>query len=87
MDTDYIYPINIGNPCEINVKELAYIILQLTHSDSKIIYTDLPLDDPTNRNPDITKAKIILNWEPTYDLEKGLMKTIKYFQKYKQVVF
>lgn len=81
MDTHYIYPINIGNPCEINVKELAYIILQLTQSESKIIYTDLPLDDPTNRNPDITKAKNILNWEPSYDLEKGLMKTIKYFSQ------
>jgi UDP-glucuronate decarboxylase len=81
MNSDYIYPINIGNPYEINVKELAIIILNLTKSNSKIIYTDLPLDDPTNRKPDITKAKNILHWEPNYDLEKGLVKTIKYFRE------
>ena len=79
MNSNYNYPVNIGNPYELNVKELANIILNLTKSNSKIIYVDLPLDDPTNRKPDITKAKNILNWEPTYDLEKGLIKTIKYF--------
>jgi nucleoside-diphosphate-sugar epimerase len=83
MNSDYIYPINIGNSHEINVIELANIILDLTKSNSKIIYTDLPLDDPTNRKPDITKAKNILQWEPMYDLEKGLIKTIKYFRENK----
>ena len=83
MNSDYIYPINIGNSYEINVIELANIVLNLTKSNSKIIYTDLPLDDPTNRKPDITKAKNILLWEPMYDLEKGLMKTIKYFRENK----
>ena len=79
MNSNYNYPVNIGNPYELNVKELANIILNLTKSNSKIIYVYLPLDDPTYRKPDSTKAKNILNWEPTYDLEKGLIKTIKYF--------
>lgn len=79
MNSDYIYPVNIGNPYELTIKELASIILQLTKSNSKIIYKDLPLDDPTNRKPDITKARNILHWEPTYDLEEGLIKTIQYF--------
>jgi UDP-glucuronate decarboxylase len=79
MNSDYIYPVNIGNPYELTIKELASIILQLTKSNSKIIYKDLPLDDPTNRKPDITKARNILHWEPTYDLEEGLIKTIHYF--------
>jgi nucleoside-diphosphate-sugar epimerase len=79
MASNYVYPVNIGNPHEITVKELANIILKLTNSNSKIIYKDLPSDDPTNRKPDITKAKEILNWTPTYDLERGLLKTIEYF--------
>ena len=76
---DYVYPINIGNPHEITVKELAMIILNLIKSNSKIVYKDLPSDDPTNRKPDITKAKEILGWEPKYDLEQGIRKTIEYF--------
>jgi UDP-glucuronate decarboxylase len=83
MNSDYIHPINIGNSHEINVIELANIVLNLTKSNSKIIYTHLPSDDPTNRKPDITKAKNILQWEPMYDLGKGLMKTIKYFRENK----
>jgi len=79
MASNYVYPMNIGNPEEITVKELANIILNLTNSNSKIIYKDLPSDDPTNRKPDITKAKQILNWTPTYDLESGILKTIQYF--------
>jgi UDP-glucuronate decarboxylase len=79
MASNYVYPVNIGNPEEITVKELANIILKLTNSNSKIIYKDLPSDDPTNRKPDITKAKQILNWTPTYDLESGILKTIEYF--------
>ena len=80
MNSDHIYPVNIGNPYELTVKELASIILKLTNSNSKIIYKDLPSDDPTNRKPDITKARNILHWEPTYDLEDGLIKTIQYFR-------
>jgi UDP-glucuronate decarboxylase len=79
MASNYVYPVNIGNPHEITVKELATIILKLTNSNSKIIYKDLPSDDPTNRKPDITKAKKILNWSPVYDLESGILKTIEYF--------
>lgn len=79
MASNYVYPVNIGNPHEITVKELATIILKLTNSNSKITYKDLPSDDPTNRKPDITKAKQILNWTPTYDLETGILKTIEYF--------
>jgi UDP-glucuronate decarboxylase len=81
MNSDYNYPINIGNPHEITVKELAMIILNLIKSDSKIVYKDLPSDDPTNRKPDITKAKEILGWEPKYDLEQGIRKTIEYFSQ------
>jgi UDP-glucuronate decarboxylase len=83
MNSDYIYPINLGNPCEINMIELSNIILKLTNSKSKIIYKDLPLDDPTNRKPDITKANNILNWKPTHDLKNGLIKTIEYFRNIK----
>jgi nucleoside-diphosphate-sugar epimerase len=79
MNSNYVHPINIGNPHEITVKELATLILNLTKSNSKIVYKDLPSDDPTNRKPDITKAKTILNWEPKYQLEKGIIKTIEYF--------
>ena len=79
MKSNYIHPINIGNPHEITVKELATLILDLTKSNSKIVYKDLPSDDPTNRKPDITKAKTILNWEPKYELEKGILQTIEYF--------
>ena len=79
MNSDYILPINIGNPHEITVKELATLILELTKSNSKIVYKDLPSDDPTNRKPDINKAINLLKWEPKYDLKHGLIKTIEYF--------
>lgn len=84
MNTPYNYPMNIGNPYEITVAELANIIIKLTNSKSSIVYEILPSDDPTNRRPDITKAKEILNWEPDYDLESGIMKTIEYFSKIKE---
>ena len=73
-------PINLGNPHEISIKEIAELILNLTKSDSKIKYKDLPIDDPTRRCPDITKAKKLLNWEPKIGLEMGLEKTIEYFR-------
>jgi UDP-glucuronate decarboxylase len=81
MNSDYVYPINIGNPYEINMMQLANTILKLTKSNSRIIYKELPSDDPTNRKPDITKAKNILQWDPKYELEKGLLKTIEYFSQ------
>lgn len=79
MNSNYIYPVNIGNPYELTVKELANIIIQFTKSSSKIVYKPLPSDDPTNRKPDISRAKEILDWTPKYDLEIGIMKTIDYF--------
>jgi len=81
MNTDYKYPINIGNPHEVTVKELAIIIIKLTRSKSNIVYKDLPADDPTNRKPDITRAKKILLWSPKVDLVTGLIKTINYFKR------
>ena len=80
MDSDYIYPINIGNADEITIKELSNIILELIESKSKIIYLPLPKDDPTNRKPDITLAKDILNWEPKMKLKSGLNKTIEFIK-------
>jgi UDP-glucuronate decarboxylase len=82
MNSDYDEtPVNIGNPGEFTVKELAEMIIDLTGSKSKIIYKELPSDDPKKRRPDITKAKKILNWEPKISLKEGLIKTIKYFDK------
>ena len=83
MNTDdsVLGPINIGNPNEFSIKELALKVIELTHSKSKLIYLPLPQDDPTQRQPDITLAKKTLNnWEPTIDLDEGLTKTINYFK-------
>ena len=80
-DDNICGPINIGNPNEITIKALANKILKLTCSNSKIIYKKLPDDDPKKRNPDISLAKNILNWEPIIGLDDGLIKTIKYFRK------
>ena len=82
MDSEYNYPINIGNPFEITIKQLTIILLELIESKSTIIYNPLPLDDPTNRKPDITLAKKILNWEPKYELNDGLLKTIEFIKNY-----
>ena len=76
-------PINIGNPNEITIKELATIILNLINTKSKIIYKDLPKDDPLKRKPDITEAKNKLCWEPKIKLIDGLKKTIEYFRKFR----
>jgi len=73
-------PVNVGNPDEFTIKELAERIVEMTGSKSKIIYLPLPNDDPKQRKPDITKAKKFLKWEPNYKLVQGLEKTIKYFQ-------
>ena len=83
MNTDdkLIGPLNIGNPNEITVNELALRIIKLTNSKSKLIYSDLPKDDPKRRMPDISLAKEKLNWKPKISLESGLIETIKYFKK------
>lgn len=73
-------PINIGNPNEISMNALASIIIKLTNSSSTITNLELPSDDPKQRQPDITKAKQLLSWQPTTKLEEGLKKTISYFQ-------
>ena len=73
-------PINLGDPSECTIGELAEKILDLTNSRSQIMKRPLPLDDPKQRRPDITKAKSILGWEPRIDLEQGLIKTISYFE-------
>jgi len=80
-DSHFTGPVNIGNPVEFTMLELAEKIIQLTNSNSKIIYKPLPQDDPTQRNPNIQTAKKILNWKPTVELEAGLIKTIEYFDK------
>lgn len=74
-------PINIGNPNEFTILELAELIKSLTRSESKIVMKDLPSDDPRQRQPDISAAKRVLDWQPTIQLQQGLEKTITYFSK------
>lgn len=76
-----IGPVNIGNPAEITIKELAEKIIHMTKSNSRIEYHTLPTDDPKQRQPDITLAKEMLDWNPTTPLEEGLLKTIEYFRQ------
>ncbi len=76
---DITGPINIGNPGEFTMLELAEIVIELTNSKSKMVFVDLPQDDPTQRKPDIAKAKKILKWQPEVQLREGLSKTIDYF--------
>ena len=76
-----IVTINLGNPEEISIKELAHEIIQLSHSKSKIIYKKLPQDDPLRRKPDITLAMEKLGWSPKNIRRKGLLKTINYFRE------
>lgn len=78
--SDYPYPVNIGNPVEISIKEFAEEIIKLTGTDQKIIYKELPKDDPMQRKPDISKAKEILGWEPTVSREEGLKITYDYYK-------
>ena len=79
-ENNFIGPINLGNPNEITINELASTIRKFTNSNSKIIYEELPEDDPKRRKPNISKANKILNWKPAFDLDKGLIKTIEYFK-------
>ncbi len=73
-------PVNIGNPFEFSIRELAEKIIDLTGSSSKLEYKPLPSDDPIQRQPDITQAKELLGWEPRIQLEEGLNKTIPFFE-------
>jgi dTDP-glucose 4,6-dehydratase len=79
--SDYALPVNIGNPNEISLKDFAEEIQRLTGTNSKIIYQPLPQDDPKQRQPDISKAKNILNWEPKVDRAEGLKVTLEYFKQ------
>jgi len=74
-------PVNIGNPNEVTIEEFAKEVIRLTNSKSKIIYKELPIDDPKVRQPDITRAKTILGWEPKVSREVGLKLTLDYFKK------
>jgi dTDP-glucose 4,6-dehydratase len=78
--SDYAGPVNIGNPDEISLKEFAEEVLKLTNSNVKIIYQPLPVDDPKQRRPDITKAKALLDWEPKVSRSEGLKITYDYFK-------
>jgi dTDP-glucose 4,6-dehydratase len=78
--SDYHLPVNIGNPNEISLKDFAEEVLKLTGSSVKIVYKPLPVDDPKQRQPDITKAKQILGWEPKVDRAEGLKRTYEYFK-------
>ena len=80
--SDYHLPVNIGNPSEISILDFAKEILALTGTQQEIIYKDLPVNDPLQRCPDITKAKAILGWEPKIDRAEGLRITYEYFKKF-----
>jgi UDP-glucuronate decarboxylase len=79
---DFTGPVNLGNPNEFTIAELAELVIELTGSKSKIDYQSLPSDDPRQRCPDIGMAKKHLDWSPTIELREGLMRTIPYFEKF-----
>ncbi|MGH9225879.1 MAG: NAD-dependent epimerase/dehydratase family protein [Acidimicrobiales bacterium] len=81
LDSDYVGPVNIGNPNEFTILELAKAVLDVTGSPSELHYEPLPVDDPTQRRPDITLARRLLHWEPTVDLAAGLARTAEWFRR------
>ena len=80
MNGDYIGPVNLGNPGEYTILQLAQTIQRLIDPTAEVVFKPLPLDDPQRRQPDISQAKIHLGWEPKVELEEGLSKTIAYFR-------
>jgi dTDP-glucose 4,6-dehydratase len=80
MHSDVNDPVNIGNPREMTIEEIARTIIRMTGARSRIVYKPLPTDDPKVRQPDITRARTLLKWEPKIPLEEGLVKTIEYFR-------
>jgi dTDP-glucose 4,6-dehydratase len=80
LSSDEVYPVNLGNPDELTLLELAHRVLEVTGSKSRIVYRDLPQDDPKVRRPDIGKAKRLLRWEPLVTLDEGLKKVLPYFK-------
>ncbi|MET3897486.1 UDP-glucuronate decarboxylase [Devosia sp. UYZn731] len=87
MDTDgsVTGPINIGNPDEITVNQLAELVIEMTNSNSRLVHKALPVDDPRQRRPDITQARQVLGWEPSVQLRAGLARTVRYFDALLQV--
>lgn len=81
IDSEESDPINLGNPGEFTIKQLAEVVIELTGSQSRIKHAPLPADDPLQRKPDITRAREVLNWEPAVALKEGLIETIEYFQQ------
>jgi nucleoside-diphosphate-sugar epimerase len=73
-------PVNIGNPREVSILEIATTIVRLLGSKSRLVFRPLPVDDPKQRRPDITRARTLLGWEPTVGLEEGLLKTVDYLR-------
>ena len=80
MESDTHDPVNIGNPHELTIEQIARTIISLVGSTSRIVYRPLPQDDPKQRRPDITRARTLLGWQPQVDLEEGLAKTVGYFK-------
>lgn len=81
MDTEYHYPVNLGNPTEMTILDIAEEIIRITDSGSDIVFRELPEDDPMQRRPDIGLARRFLDWEPEVGIEEGLMKTVDYFKR------
>jgi dTDP-glucose 4,6-dehydratase len=79
LHSDYAEPVNIGNPDEITIGQFAEEIIKLTNTNQKVVYHDLPVNDPKQRQPDITKAKALLGWEPKVSRKEGLKLTYDYF--------
>jgi dTDP-glucose 4,6-dehydratase len=81
MMSDFADPVNVGNPAELTIRQLAETIVAVTGARSRIVERPLPVDDPRRRQPDITRARTILGWEPKVSLDEGLPRTIEYFRK------
>ena len=81
MEADTSEPVNVGNPHEVTIDEIARTVIRLVGSTSQIVYRPLPVDDPKQRRPDVTRARAILKWAPTVGLEEGLLKTVSYFKR------
>ena len=81
LDSDHVGPVNIGNPHEFTIRELAELVLEVTGSTSELRFEPLPVDDPTQRQPDISLARSVLGWEPEIDLRTGIERTADYFRR------
>ncbi len=81
LDSDVVGPVNIGNPSEFSILELAELVIDVTNSSSEIVYEPLPVDDPTQRRPDITRARTQLGWEPRIELREGLTRTAEWLAR------